>query len=256
MTNSPTIRTVIVDDERPARDLIAALLRKEPDIELIATCASGREAVAAIDKHVPDLVFLDVQMPELDGFGVLAETNPAEPPIVVFVTAFDRHAVRAFEASAFDYILKPFEYERIHQALMRVRERLAERRSAELPARLEALLSGGAAQAGGWDRIAVHDPKRTVFVKPAEIDWVAAEGNYVCLHCGKTKLLHRETLTAMEQRLADRGFVRASRFALVNLERVREWRPLFHGDSLLVLEDGTEIAASRTYREQLEQRLR
>jgi two-component system LytT family response regulator len=255
MTAPNRIRTLIVDDEPPAQELIARLLAAEPDVEVLARCGSGREAVAAIERLGPDLVFLDVQMPELDGFGVLANARPAVAPIIVFVTAFDRHAVRAFEVSAFDYILKPFEFDRVRQALERVRERLRERASADMPTRIAALLESAPARAGGWDRIAVYDQKRTVFVKPAEIDWVASEGNYVRLHCGKASHLHRETLAAMEERLAAQGFVRVSRSAIVRLERICERRPLFHGDSLLILEGGMEIAASRNYREQLDRLL-
>lgn len=255
MTSPARIRTLIVDDERPARDLIATLLKDEADIEIVGACANGREAVEAIERSSPDLVFLDVKMPELDGFGVLQRIRPALPPLVVFITAFDQHAVQAFESCAFDYILKPFEYARIHQTLRRVRERMNERHRAELPARLEALLRAAPSRDTGWDRIAVHDMKRTLLVEPREIEWIEADGNYVQLHLGRNSLLHRETLTAMDERLAPRGFVRVSRFALVNLEAVREWRPLFHGDSVLILKSGTEVNASRTYREEIERRL-
>jgi two-component system LytT family response regulator len=248
-----SIRVLIVDDESPARDLLANLLSEIPGVAIVAKCANGVEAVEAIDVHEPDLVFLDIEMPGLDGFGVLAAANPGSPPLVIFVTAYDRHALRAFEVHAFDYILKPFDYDRIREALERARTRLSEGDEASFRLRLIGLLESTHAQAGRFDRIAVRTTGRVSFVKPEDILWVEADGNYVRLHTSRNVLLHRETLGAMEERLNSRHFVRVSRSAVVNLEFVREWQPLFHGDSVLVLVNGAKVQASRTYRDRLEQ---
>jgi two-component system LytT family response regulator len=242
------IRALIVDDELPARELIAALLRDEPDVEIVGECANGRAAVAAIERLAPDLVFLDVQMPGLDGFGVLAELPVARLPLVVFVTAFDEHAVRAFEVHALDYLLKPFEYDRLRLSVQRARAQLAQRSQADYQARLLGLLDD-LQKAQPWNRVAVREAGRVVFVKPDDVDWIEAEGNYLCLHVGKKSYLLRETMNAAETSLASKKFLRINRSALVNLERVKEWQPMFHGDSVLILENGTRLTVSRVYRE-------
>lgn len=252
-TTAPRISVLIVDDESPARDLLANLLSEVPGVAIVAKCANGVAAVEAINVHEPDLLFLDIQMPGLDGFGVLAAANPSSPPLVIFVTAYDRHALRAFEVHAFDYILKPFGYDRIREALERARTRLGERDEASFRQRLIGLLESTQAQAARLDRIAVRTTGRVTFVKPQDILWIEADGNYVRLHTFRNALLHRETLAAMEERLNSRHFARVSRSALVNLEFVHEWQPLFHGDSVLVLVGGIKVQASRTYRDRLEQ---
>jgi len=246
------IRTLIVDDEPPARDLIATLLRDEPDAEILGECADGHQAVAAIQQLAPDLVFLDVQMPGLDGFGVLSELKSERLPLIVFVTAYNQHAVRAFEAHALDYILKPFEYDRFREAFRRARAQLRLQSTAANQERLIALIADFHSQ-GGWDRIALREQGCVTFLKPEEIDWVESEGNYARLHIKNKSYLLRETMTSLEERLAARKFLRISRSALVNLERVKEWRPLFHGDSVLVLEDGMKLSVSRVFREGLDQ---
>jgi two-component system, LytTR family, response regulator len=246
------LRALIVDDEPPARDLIATLLRDERDVEVVGECANGRQAVAAIGRLSPDLVFLDVQMPGLDGFGVLAELPSERLPLVVFVTAFDQHAVRAFEVHALDYLLKPFEYDRLRQAVQRARTQLSQNSGATQQTRLLALLEDLRTSKQSWNRVAVPDAGRTVFLRPDEIDWIEAEGNYLRLHVGKQSYLLRETMNAAEARLAAKKFLRVSRSALVNLERVKEWQPLFHGDSVVVLENGTRLTVSRGYREKFD----
>jgi len=246
------IRALIVDDEPPARELIATLLRDEPDVEVVGECASGRSAVASIEQLSPDLVFLDVQMPGLDGFGVLAELPMKRWPLIVFVTAYDKHAVRAFEVHALDYLLKPFEYDRLRHAVERARAELRERDGASQQTRLVALLEEMQQRSQNWDRLAVRDAGRVTFFKPDEIDWIEAEGNYLRLHVGRKSHLLRQTMNAAEERLVAKKFLRISRSALVNLERVKEWQPLFHGDSLVTLEDGTHLTVSRVYREGLD----
>ena len=247
------IRTLIVDDEPPARELIATLLRDEPDVDVVGECANGRKAIAAIERLSPDLVFLDVRMPGLDGFGVLAALPAERWPLIVFVTAHDEHAVRAFEVHALDYLLKPFEYDRLREAVGRARTKLSQRRGTSEQSRLLSFLESLQSRSQSWDRVAVREAGRVTFLKPDEIDWVEAEGNYVCLHVGAKSHLLRETMSAAEARLASRKFLRVSRSALVNLERIKEWQPLFHGDSVLVLKNGTRLTVSRVYREKLDQ---
>lgn len=250
-----TIRVLIVDDEPPARDLIATLLRDEPDLEVVGQCSNGREAVAAIKRCSPDLVFLDVQMPGMDGFGVLAELPADRLPLVIFVTAFDQHAIRAFEVHALDYLLKPFEYDRLRQAVRHSRTQLAQRPGTTGQTRLLALLEELHNRGQSWDRLAIRDAGRILFLQPEEIDWIEAEGNYVRLHVGKESHLLRETMSATEARLASKKFLRVSRSTIVNLERVAEWQPLFHGDSVVILRDGTRLTVSRVYREALDRRV-
>lgn len=246
------IRALIVDDEPPARELIATLLRDEPDVEVVGECVNGRKAVTAIERLSPDLVFLDVRMPGLDGFGVLGALPVERWPLIVFVTAYDEHAVRAFEVHALDYVLKPFEYDRLRQAVQRARAKLSQRDGVSEQTRLLSLLEDLQNKAQAWDRLVVREAGRITFLKPDEIDWIEAEGNYVCLHVGAKSYLLRESMNAAEARLEVRKFLRVSRSALVNLERVKEWQPLFHGDSVLTLKDGTRLAVSRLYREKLD----
>jgi two-component system LytT family response regulator len=246
------IRALIVDDEPPARELIGTLLHDEPDVEVVGECANGRSAIAAIERLSPDLVFLDVRMPGLDGFGVLAELPAERWPMIVFVTAYDEHAVRAFEIHALDYLLKPFEYERLHQAVQRARAKMSQRDGASQQAPLVALLEELQSKAQSWDRVVVRESGRITFLKPDEIEWIEAEGNYLRLHAGAKSYLLRETMNAAEARLAARKFLRVSRSIVVNLERIQEWQPLFHGDSVLILKDGTRLTVSRVYREKLD----
>jgi len=246
------IRALIVDDEPPARELIATLLRDEPDVEVVGQCANGRSAVAEIERLSPDLVFLDVQMPGLDGFGVLGEVPADRWPMIVFVTAHDEHAVRAFEVHALDYLLKPFEYDRLGKAVQRARAKIGEHSGASQQARLLALLEELQSRAQSWDRVAVREAGRITFLKPDEIDWIEADGNYLRLRVGKKSYLLRETMQAAEARLAAKKFLRVSRSVLVNLDRIQEWQPLFHGDSVVILKDGTRLTVSRVYREKLD----
>jgi two-component system LytT family response regulator len=246
------IRALIVDDEPPARELIATLLRDEPDVEVVGECADGRNAVDLIERLSPDLVFLDVRMPGLDGFSVLGELPAERWPMIVFVTAYDQHAVRAFELHALDYLLKPFEYDRLRQTLQRARASMSQRNGPAQQTRLVALLEELQTRAQSWDRIIIREAGRVAFIRPDEIDWIEAEGNYLRLHAGAKCHLLRDTMNAAEDRLAARKFLRVSRSTLVNLERIQEWQPLFHGDSVLILKDGTRLTVSRVYREKLE----
>ena len=247
------IKTLIVDDEPLARERMRKLLQSETDIELVGECANGRDAVTVIQRESPDLVFLDVQMPELDGFGVLAEISGRAMPVVVFVTAHDKFALKAFEVHAVDYLLKPFDKERFQAALKKARTHLKRSESSGLNERLSELLAGLQTGARHPDRIAVRESGRVLFVRATEIDWVEAADNYVSLHVGSESHLLRETMTALEGRLDPKQFLRISRSTMVNVERIKELQPMFHGDYLVILRDGTKLNLSRGYRDKLQQ---
>ncbi|HST62624.1 MAG TPA: LytTR family DNA-binding domain-containing protein [Longimicrobium sp.] len=264
------IRTLVVDDEPLARRRLARLLQAEPGVEVLGVCASGREAVDAIRRDRPDLVFLDVQMPELDGFGVLAELGAEHLPTVVFVTAYDQYALQAFDVHALDYLLKPYTPARLSAAVQRATRqlhapasdsaRLAEllehldRERRELAARLNgapAAPAPAAAPASHTGRLLVKEGERMFFVPVERVDWLEAEGNYVRLHCGRDAHLVRATLGGMEEQLDASRFTRIHRSTIVNVDRVKEVRPWFAGDYQVTLQDGTELRLSRRYRGRL-----
>ncbi len=242
------IRTLIADDEPLARKRLCQLLQNEPDIELVGECADGREAVAAIRKTSPELLFLDVQMPELDGFGVLEAMGTGPMPVIVFVTAHDQFALRAFEVHAVDYLLKPFDQERFQKALRRAIEQVRSRDPEAIRQRQSALLTDVQST-----QLAVKSGGRVVWVKLDEIDWIGSADNYAELHVGAKSHLLRETLVALETRLAPEKFVRISRSAIVNAERIKELHRLFYGGYELVLHDGTRLTLSRRFRDKLKQ---
>ncbi len=249
-----TIRTLLVDDEELARRGLRVRLERAGDIAVVGECANGGEAIAAIGKLAPDLVFLDVQMPEVSGFDVIAGLDPKRAPHIIFVTAFDQYAVKAFEVNALDYLLKPIDDERFAQALRRAREALASSRDESFGARLNAGVASfqqGAAMRPGSDRLAIPTGDRVVVLRIAEIDWVEASGNYVSLHIGKKAWLLRETIAAMDQRLAPHGFARIHRSTLVNVERVAELRALANGEFAVLLRCGRELKLSRSFRHAL-----
>ena len=250
-------KVIIVDDEPLARERLRKLLGAEADIELLGECADGIAAVEAIRSLEPDLVFLDVQMPELDGFGVLAALEGGALPAVVFVTAQNQFAVRAFDVHAVDYLLKPYDKERFQTALGRALEVIRRRQTGELSDRLHALLADvrPAPKPAGPERIAVKSSGRVVFVKVEDIDWVEAADNYVSLHVGTEEHLHRETMAALEQQLPEAKFMRISRSTIVNLDRIKELQPLFHGEYAVILRNGAKLTLSRGYREKLSQLL-
>ena len=241
------IRTLIVDDEPLARDRLRQLLQNETEIEITGECADGREAVAAIRKKPPDLLFLDVQMPELDGFGVLEALGAGPMPVIVFVTAYEQFAVRAFEVHAVDYLLKPFDRERFQKALRRAIKQVGNRDGSTFHQRQSALLTDLSS------RLAVKSGGHVVWVKLEEIDWIGSADNYAELHVGAKSHLLRETLGALETRLPPEKFVRISRSAIVNAQRIKELHRLFYGGYELVLHDGTRLTLSRRYRDKLQQ---
>ena len=243
------IRTILVDDEPLAREKLRGFLESEPDFEVIAECRDGAEALSTIEKERPDLVFLDVQMPELDGFEVLDRLGRERLPAVIFVTAYDQYALRAFEVHAVDYLLKPFDRERFTAALARVRE---QQRLDEVREKLQALLDERAKYP---DRLEVKTSGRVVILKVGEIDWIDAAGNYVKIHTGGDSLLLRETMGRMEQRLDPELFMRIHRSTIVNVERIRELQQQFHGDYVVVLAGGQRLTLSRSYRDKMQQLL-
>jgi two-component system LytT family response regulator len=254
------LTALIVDDEPLARERLRTLLGTEPDIELLAECAHGRDAIAAVRKQRPDLLFLDIQMPELDGFQTLAQLG-TPLPIVIFVTAFDEHAVKAFEVHAFDYLLKPFKPARLKAAVARAREQLASKSGGDDNTRrilqlLEARTAAVAAAAPQYlARIAVRDRDKVRFVKTADIDWIEASGNYLVLHAGKENHVLRETLTSLEGQLSPKDFFRINRSALVHVDRIHHVEPAFNDEHIVILADGTKLTLTRGLRE-LQERLR
>lgn len=247
------IKTLIVDDEPLARDRLQKLLDAEGDVTVLGQCTNGKEAVKAIREKAPDLVFLDVQMPELDGFGVLGELATEEVPVIIFVTAHDKFALKAFEVHAVDFLLKPFDRERFQTALKRAKQRISQRRPGELDQRLAALLAEIKPEPASLERMAVKTSGRVIFIKTSDIDWIEAADNYVNLHVGNEAHLHRETLTALAERLPARKFMRISRSTIVNVDRIKELQPLFHGEYAVILRNGTTLTLSRSYRDVLDQ---
>jgi two-component system, LytTR family, response regulator len=251
------IRTLIVDDEPAAREGMRHLLAADPEIALAGECSNGREAVAAIRDTSPDLAFLDVQMPELDGFGVLREVGVERAPAVVFVTAFDQYALRAFDVHAIDYLLKPFTDDRFRQSLDRAKQLVRQGRLGDLSRKLAALLDNDeSAPAPHYlDRLVVKSGGKVTLLPVGEIEWIDAEGDYVRIHVGKTWHLLRETMKNLEDQLDAARFVRIHRSTIVNLEKVKELQPFFRGEYVVVLHNGTTLKLSRGYRDNLEARL-
>ena len=247
-------RVLVADDEPLARERLRMLLEREPGMQLIGECRDGAEAIAAIRQLQPDLVFLDVQMPGATGFDVIEAIGPARMPAVVFVTAYDRYALRAFDVRALDYLLKPFDRERFQQALGRARQLLQRESSGDLERRLLALVQD-LKEPPRVDRFVVKSGGRVYFVRTSEIDWVEAAGNYVKLHVGREAHLLRETMTAIEGQLDPEVFFRIHRCHIVNIERVQELQPWFNGEYVACLRTGERLTLSRGYREKLQQRL-
>ena len=255
MTLDRPLTACIVDDEELARRGVRSRLQKHADITPVAECTSGREAVAALRDSAPDLVFLDVQMPGLDGFDVIDAVGPEAMPVTIFVTAYDEYALRAFDVHALDYLLKPLDEERFNEALAHARERIAERAAGQFGEQLAALVAGlddeGTAGADGpADRFVVKSGGRVRFVKADAIEWVEAAGDYVRLHTDEKQHLLRKTMKEMEQGLDADQFLRIHRSTIVNVDCLQEMRPYgSNNEYVVVLADGTERRLSRTYRD-------
>ena len=249
------IRTMVVDDEPVARERMVGLLSQEKDIELVGECADGQQAVNAIQQQHPDLVFLDVQMPGAGGFEVLQAVGPERMPMVIFVTAYDQHALRAFEVRALDYLLKPFDRTRFHDAVQRARATIEQQETGDLGRRLLALVKDLRPAAPRTDRLVVKSGGRLFFLRTDEIDWIEAAGNYARLHVGNDSPLLRETMISLESRLDAEKFFRIHRSRIVNMERIQELQPWFNGEYVVILRNGTRLTLSRGYREKLQERV-
>lgn len=248
-------RVLIVDDEPLARDGVRINLADETDFQVAGEAGNGNEAVTAIRTLRPDVVFLDVQMPGLDGFGVLAALSREPLPQVVFVTAYDQFALQAFEAHALDYLLKPFDAERFQKSLDRVRQQLRAHRRGDVEGRLVSLLEELRERPRFLERFVVRSGGKILILRTDDVDWIEAAANYVKLHVGSRVYLLRETMSRLEQCLDAAKFVRIHRSTIVHLDRIKLLEPLFQGDYVVVLEDGARLPTSRTYRENLQELL-
>ena len=242
------IRALIVDDEQLARQRVRLLLGEEPDVEVIGESGDGFEAVDQIQATKPNLMFLDVQMPDMDGFEVLRRVPQASLPVVIFTTAYDQHALRAFEVSALDYLLKPFKPTRFKEAVQRARELIANKQAGVAARGLLALLGRTPAPAGQLTRLAVKTPGKVTFVELDQIQAIEAAGKYAVVHVGKVNHVLRESMTSLESNLPQR-FLRISRSVIVNIDQIQELQPMFKGENLVVLKNGKSYPTTRAIRE-------
>jgi two-component system LytT family response regulator len=246
------IKTLIVDDESLARERMKRFLRDEIDIEIIGECANGLEAIAKIKNEKPELVFLDIQMPEKNGFEVIKSLDAKSVPTIIFVTAYDQYALQAFNVHALDYLLKPFNRERLQRAVVRAREQIEHRNYGNLDERLSLLIADLKSEKKYLERLVVKSAGRVFFLKTDEIDWIEAAGNYLKLHVKSEKSeshLIRETMNAIEARLDPNKFLRIHRSTVVNIDSIKELHPMFSGDYLVILRNGTELTLSRNFRD-------
>jgi two-component system, LytTR family, response regulator len=254
-----SIRTIVVDDEKPARVRLLELLHREADVEVAGTASDGRDALDLVRQAKPDLLFLDVQMPQLDGFGVLQQLAPDELPVTILVTAYDKYAIQAFEAHAIDYLLKPFSDQRFDDAIARARKYLG---TAEARVQAEQLTAAAEerrsvdARSGHLERLVLKSNGCITFLDVDDVDWIEAAGVYVYLHVGQKAHLYRSSVTQLLQRLDPRRFVRVHRSAAVNTSRIRELHARSHGDFTVIMKGGTEVLLSRAYRSSVEAWLR
>lgn len=254
------IRALIVDDESLAREALAVMLGDDPDVEVIAECRNGREAVRAIREQSPELVFLDIQMPEMDGFQVIEEVGVDQMPVTIFVTAYDKHALRAFAAHALDYLLKPFDHDRFHTAVHRAKTLIRHQKLGEIGDNLLALLQKmGPSNAKRLalenkepiDRVAIRSGGRIYFLQTDAIDWVEGAGDYLSLHSGEKAHLIRETMAEFYSKLDARKFLRIHRSTIVNIEKIKEIHPMYKGEYIIALTNGKRFKSSRGYRNEL-----
>lgn len=243
------IKTLIVDDEPLARERVRRFLTDENDIEIVGECGNGAEAVKFIKQNKPDLVFLDIQMPEKNGFEVIKSFDEKSVPTVIFVTAFDKYALQAFDVHALDYLLKPFNRERLHRAVIRAREQIENKLRGNLDERLASLIADLRTEKKYLERLVVKSVGRVFFIKTDEIDWIEAAGNYLKLHIGREGHLIRETMNSIEAKLNPDKFLRIHRSTIVNIDRIKELHPMFSGDYSVILRNGTELTLSRNFRE-------
>lgn len=246
------IRTVIIDDEPAAREGVRMLLENDSEISVIAECANGREAITTINEKEPDLIFLDVQMPEINGFEVLEAIETERMPNVIFVTAYDKYAIRAFEINALDYLLKPFTVERFSAALSRVKTQINNNEDSNLDQKLAALLENLKPETKYLERLVVKNSGRISFINTEEIYWIEAADVYVNLHTARESHLIRGAISKLEAKLDPTRFLRVHRSAIVSVERIKELQPLFHGEYLITLRNGKNLTSSRNYSDKLQ----
>lgn len=247
------LRALIADDEEAGRKRLLQLLKRDKNVELVGIARNGEEAVELIRSASPEVLFLDIQMPLLDGFGVIREVTPEKMPVTIFVTAFDDHAIKAFEAQALDYLLKPFSDERFEAAMERARKSLKSNKEGEIHSRLASLMARVDEQPGYLTRFVLKEGGRVRFLDADEIEWVEGAGVYVHLHAGAKSYLYRGTLGEIYQKLNPKHFVRIHKSAVVNTTAIGELQPKSHGEYLLILKSGTELTLSRVFRPQFEQ---
>ena len=255
MTSASQIRVLIVDDESLARGMIREMLACDPEAEIVGECENGGEAAAAVRKHAPHLIFLDVQMPEAGGFELLETLRNGRAPHVIFVTAYDQYAVRAFEVHALDYLLKPFDRERFEASWRRAKGHILLERNGRLDERILALLEEIKAGPRYLERLVIKSGGRVFFLETGGIDWIKAEGNYVSVHSGENTYLLRETIGSLETQLDPKKFRRVNRSAIVQIDKIKEFQPWFHGEYHIILRSGEQLLLSRSYRENLKEAL-
>lgn len=248
---SQKITTLVVDDERIARQRLRRLIATQPDFELVAECESGEQALDVLGERSVDLIFLDIQMAEMDGFRLLEQTPDGRRPLVVFVTAHSEHALRAFESQALDYLLKPFDRERFNRCLQRVREQVQYQRKSDTQVPVDTLMRVLESIKPKADRFAIRSSGKVSFINTEDIDWIEAADNYVILHVASETHILRETMNALETRLDSSRFIRVHRSKMVNIDRIKELQPWFHGEYVIVLNDGTSVTLSRGYRDKV-----
>lgn len=253
MTDATRIRALVVDDEPLAREMIREMLENDSEVEIVGECANGREAIESIRSSAPDLVFLDIQMPELGGFEVLETLDPKVTPYVIFVTAYDQYAVRAFEVHALDYLLKPYDRERFEAAWQRAKEQIkldrTSRRDQDIIALLEELKAGPRY----LERLVIKNGGRVFFLHVQDVYCIEAEGNYVRVYDNQKGYLLRETISSLEEQLDPKQFLRIHRSAIVKIDRIKEMQPWFHGEYRIIMENGKQLALSRNYRSNLQE---
>mgnify|MGYP005857821633 CR=1 FL=1 len=250
-TEGKKITAIIVDDEKLSRERIKAMLALDKDIVVLDECTNGLEAIDKVDQLQPDILFLDIQMPDLNGFGVVEHLARTYLPFIVFITAYDEYAVKAFEVNAIDYLLKPFDKARFVAALHRVKNAVMQQRREKLSLQITDLLQTLQKEKKYLQRVVIKTLGRIYFIKTETIDWIEAAGNYAVLYCKKEKYLYRETLKSLEEQLDPAQFVRIHRSKIVNIDRIKELQSWSHGDYLIILTDGTKLHLSRNYRDNL-----
>ncbi len=251
------VRIIIADDEQLARQKLRLLLDSESQVEVVAECHNGMQTLSAIRTGRPDLLLLDIQMPDLDGFQVLSEVSPAEMPVVIFTSAYDQYAIRAFEAHALDYLLKPFDQERLHHAIERARFELWNAKGRDITSRILDMLSQVKTEkqiVPEYDgRLVIKTKGRIIFLNLEEIDWIEASANYVRLNVGRESYLFRETISRISERLNPNDFIRIHRSMIVNVQKIKELIPVNSGEYIVVLKSGKELSCSRGYRATVQQ---